>query len=347
MTDILDEIIRLRKNKQLHPAVLKKLIILINNYFPEYEPIPEILGLAGGRNDLMAFKYNARKILFEIFATAGQVSRDLRILDNTSSDIKIAIIIDKEIDANVLKKFLRENPENNYPYLFISQILNKSEEANAIKSLRNIIKKNDTDEILNIINKKISYNVFINRCNEENIKILRYPVNTSEATFKDIFITFVANRIFKMSHDNDKTLKLIKWLNDDELIEFILFKIDAGFNIFLYTDLCETFCIESDTEFLDTLRIFHELKETYIFLPLNKILYEIDEKIFRGTLNINRKIRFTIGQSQVYEEVDGRTVTFSIPKNTRKIAIFKPMDFGNEKELEWEYYKKIIDFIGE
>jgi hypothetical protein len=149
-----------------------------------------------------------------------------------------------------------------------------------------------------------------------------------------------------MSHDNDKTLKLIKWLNDDELIKFILFKVDLGFNIFLYTDLCETFCIESDVEFLDTLRIFHELEETYIILPINKILYEIDEKIFRGELNINRGIRFTIGQSQIYEKEDGRIVTFSIPRNAKKIEIFKPMNFGDEKESEWKYYKKIINFIG-
>jgi hypothetical protein len=149
-----------------------------------------------------------------------------------------------------------------------------------------------------------------------------------------------------MSRNNDKAMKLIKWLNDDKLIEFILFKADLGFNIFLYTDLHETFCIESDAEFLDTLSIFYELEETYIILSLNKIIHDIDEKIFRGALNINKEIRFTIGRSQLYEEEDGRIVTFSIPKNAKRIDIFKPMNFDDEKELEWKYYKKIINYSG-
>jgi hypothetical protein len=346
MGDIFNEIIKLRKDKRLHSIVLRELTLIINRYFPKYEPIAEIQGLPGGRNDLIAFKYNARKILFEVFATTNQVSRDLRIMDKTNSDIKIAIIIDKEIDKKVLNKFLRENPESNYPFLFISQILDKSKIVNTVSILRDIIFKNDKDEYLEMINKKISYKELVKRCNEENIKILNNPVNLSDATFKNIFITIVANRLLKMSHDNDKIMKLIKWLNDEKLIEFILLKVNLGFNIFINTDLCETFCIESDAEFLDFLRIFYELEDTYIILPLNKILYDIDDKIFKGTLKINREIRFTIGQSQIYEDEDGMTVTFSIPKNVKRIDIYKPMIFDNDKELEWKYYKKIINFVG-
>ena len=67
-TDILNEIVKLRKNKMLHSTVFNELTIIISRYFPKYEPIVEIQGLAGGRNDLIAFKYNTRKILFEVFA---------------------------------------------------------------------------------------------------------------------------------------------------------------------------------------------------------------------------------------------------------------------------------------
>jgi hypothetical protein len=246
-----------------------------------------------------------------------------------------------------LEKFLRENPESNYPYLFISQILDKAKIINTINVLRNIISKKDKDEFLEIINKRVSFKELVKRCNEENIKILKNPIDISDATLKNIFITIVANKIYNMSHDNDKVMKLIKWLNDEKLIEFILLKINLGFNIFIYTDLCDTFCIESDMEFLDFLGIFSELEETYIILSLNKILYEIDDKIFKGTLKINREIRFTIGQSHLYEDKDGITVTFSIPKNVKKIEIFKPMNFGDDKELKWKYYKKIMNFVGE
>ena len=80
------------------------------------------MGLAGGRNDLLLFEFSGKKILFELFASRGQVSRDLRILDKTHADVKIAIIIDREVDAKVADAFLRENPESNYPFLFVSEL---------------------------------------------------------------------------------------------------------------------------------------------------------------------------------------------------------------------------------
>jgi hypothetical protein len=343
MGTIFDEIRILRKEKMLHPKVLEELKNIIDRCFPDYTPIAEIQGLAGGRNDLIGFKYNTRKILFEIFATANQVSRDLRILDKTLADIKIAIIIDKEVDQRVTEKFLRENPEDNYPFIFISQILDKNKMKVAIK-LKDIFSKNDKDIILEEIRKKISYKEFVKICNNEKIKILSSPIDKSEITLKNIFITFVSNKILKMSHDNGDVLNLLKWLSDDKLIEFILLKINLGFNIFIFTDLKENYCIESDIEFLDWLSLFNTEDHPYVLLSLNKVLYEIDEKIFKNTLNINREIKYTIGRSQLYEEEDGRIVTFSIPKDTKEIHLFKPLNYNNEEDVTWEKYKEMMKF---
>jgi hypothetical protein len=243
-------------------------------------------------------------VLFEIFATANQVSRDLRILDMTQADVKIAIIIDKEIDKKVIEKFLRENPEGNYPFLFISQILDENNIADTILKLRNLIYKDDNEKILELIKKKISYTEFIKKCDDEGIKILIAPFQENTITLKNIFITLVANKIFKIIRDNEKVLKLVKWLSDDKLIEFIFAKINWGFNIFIFSDLKETYCIESDIEFLDWLRIFDQDASPLLILPLNKILYDIDAKIFKNILNINKNIRFTVGQSQLFKETD-------------------------------------------
>jgi len=65
----------------------------------------------------MLFEYSGHKILFEVFATRSQVSRDLRILDKTDANKKIAVIIDKEVDHTVLDAFIKENPEDNLTLL--------------------------------------------------------------------------------------------------------------------------------------------------------------------------------------------------------------------------------------
>src|SRR5262245_45462992 len=92
---LVEQIKSLRKDHLLHGHVEGELIRLLNLVAPDFHPVPEIQGLAGGRNDLMLFEYSGGKLLFEIFATKSQVSRDLRILDRTKADVKIAIILDK------------------------------------------------------------------------------------------------------------------------------------------------------------------------------------------------------------------------------------------------------------
>src|ERR1041384_6791027 len=81
-------IAELRRSRKLHTAIESRLIELVGKVAPGYHPIKEPVGLAGGRNDLMLFEFSGRRVLFEIFATRSQVSRDLRILDKTDADKK-------------------------------------------------------------------------------------------------------------------------------------------------------------------------------------------------------------------------------------------------------------------
>jgi hypothetical protein len=344
MDDNFSKMKSLRKEKKLHSIILDELKKILVKYFPEYIPISEIQGLAGGRNDLICFKYNSQKILFEIFATASQVSRDLRLLDKTDADIKIAIIIDKEIDNKVIEKFLRENPENNYPYFFMSMITNQTNNTRFVAKLREIIYKKDIYKAYEIIKKKISYKEFVKQCKNENIKILTSPLE-SEISFKDIFMTYIANKILKITHDNEKTVNLLKWLSDDKLIEFIVFKVGLGFNIFIFSDLNETYCIESDIEFQDWLHIMNKEESPFIILSINKIVYDINKRIYKNSLDIDENLKFTIGQSQMIEEKNGNVISFSIPKNTKKIILYKPMIDDNEVGLNLDDYKKMIELI--
>ena len=118
----IDWLLKRRKAQLLHGEVERRLIQLLARVLPDYHPVQEPQGLAGGRNDLMLFEFRGRKVLFEIFATKSQVSRDLRILDKTKADVKVAVIIDKEADPGVWERIHKENPEDNYPWLFISEL---------------------------------------------------------------------------------------------------------------------------------------------------------------------------------------------------------------------------------
>lgn len=345
MNNFFNEVKSLRREKKLHSVLLEKLKNILVKYFPEYIPISEIQGLAGGRNDLLCFKYNRQKILFEIFATASQVSRDLRLLDKTDADIKIAIIIDKEIDNKVIDKFLRENPENNYPYFFMSMILKQENVVKFVTNLREVIYRKDIYVAYEILRKKTSYKEFVKLCKNENIKILTSHLE-SEITFKDIFITYLASKVLRITRDNEKVVKLLKWLSDDKLIEFIVFKIRIGFNVFIFSDLNETFCIESDIEFQDWLHIMNKEENPFIILSLNKIIYDINKKFYKNSLDIDENLKFTICQSQMIKEENGNIVSFSIPKNTKKIILYKPMNIGdNNVDLNWDDYKKMMEFV--
>ncbi len=152
--DLKTKIAALRKAKKLHTEVENRLSSLISQISIDYIPVKEPVGLAGGRNDLLLFEFSGRKVLFEVFATRGQVSRDLRILDKTKANIKIAVIIDREIDPKVFDAFVKENPEDNYPYIFISEVFEETPKMISLK-LRQLIFGDDNAKFQRMLHLRI------------------------------------------------------------------------------------------------------------------------------------------------------------------------------------------------
>ena len=140
--DYIPWLLDLRKKKRLHPTVEEKLVGVLKQVAPDFHPVQEPLGLPGGRNDLLLFEFTGRKILFEIFASASQVSRDLRILDKTKADYKIAVLIDKDADPTVADHYFKENPEDNYPYIFIGELFEEPP-VECVLKLRQLIFKDE------------------------------------------------------------------------------------------------------------------------------------------------------------------------------------------------------------
>jgi hypothetical protein len=348
--ELIKQIKELRKTNHLHTWVEKRLIQIMQVIAKDYHPIPEPQGLAGGRNDLMLFEFSGRKILFEVLATASQVSRDLRILDKTKADIKIAVIIDKEIDTKVFEKVHKENPENNYPFLFIGELFEESLLSGCVLKLQEIIFADENATFFRILQQKLSTNNFIDICKREGINILsQEDINSNNITIPKVFVTLVLHKCKVLGIQTSHLKTLGVWLSDEKLIEFVLMKIQLGFNLFLYTDLNEIRCIYSDIELQDWLRIGHQLSKPYVLLPINTIIYEIYDKYFQlnSEFELNREIKMTIAhsllikRSQVTENGEGNSVIFSLPNKTKEIKILRPIDEVSKDQAANDYLNMV------
>ncbi len=156
--DFKDEIPTLRRNKQLHPQTLVNLTYILNKDFLG-DHISSETNVNGGRTDAFFYKMNEGKIIhIEIFASIGQVTQDLRLLEQSQADFLIAIIIDPEVDAGVANKFHREKPYPEPIQLFnlsdfylqpkIPDTINRMHKIIDAVQTENKIRRNDTPKTL-------------------------------------------------------------------------------------------------------------------------------------------------------------------------------------------------------
>lgn len=337
----------IREAKLLHTVVEERLIHVLSNIVPEYHPVKEIQALAGGRNDLMLFEFSGRKVLFEIFASRSQVSRDLRILDKTKADKKIAIIIDKDVDKGILDKFLMENPEDNYPYLFIGELFEQNLIECSLK-LRELILGDEDAKFLRILRSKIKLHDFFEMCRQEGIEVfVKGDIEAGTITYLRIFVALVMSRMIKLGVKKDALKKLGHWLSQENVVRFVLMKVSAGLNTFLYTDFNEIMAIHSDIELIDWIRIGNELPEAHVILSMNSIIYDIEYKYIKdtGQQKVNRDILMTVGSSQLHYTKKGRILILFLPKYLTAIKIVFPVAGDNGEEQPEQEYLQMIDFV--
>jgi hypothetical protein len=80
-----EQLLALGRAKRLHTAVENRLVELLKEAAPDFHALKGPQGLAGGTNDLMLSEFSGRRVVFEIFPTHTQVSRDLLILHKTNA----------------------------------------------------------------------------------------------------------------------------------------------------------------------------------------------------------------------------------------------------------------------
>lgn len=121
---------------RLHPLAEKRLISLLSQLYPSECTISEVAGVLGGRNDAMHFAFNGRRAAFEFFFSPSQVPEDLRLLERVRADVKMAILLDREIDnAKLANEYFHKKPDH-FPYLWLSSLMLPSQEEVCLMHLR-------------------------------------------------------------------------------------------------------------------------------------------------------------------------------------------------------------------
>jgi hypothetical protein len=341
--DRFDWIKNLRAEKRLHTVVENRLIALIQKITDDYHPIKEPVGLAGGRNDLLLFKFSGKKVLFEVFATAAQVSRDLRILDKTKADIKIAIIIDKEIDARVFDSFLKQNPEDNYPFLFISELFQEPPLL-CLYKLREMILGEEDAQFLRMLHAKIPREDFFVACRREGIEVLlKEDIQAGTVTFSKLFTTIVLGKLLKYGMARDRVINLGRWLSEEGLLRYILRNIGLGINMILYTDLLENFSVYNDIDLTDWIRASYALPQPYIIMSLMAVVEEIEEKYLnlKDDAEDHKLPSLYVGMSQVHETKAGRNLLVFIPADVSSIIMLP----SSRNPKTPEEYRELTTFL--
>lgn len=323
-----NRILRLRKERRLHPEVARRLSQLMDAVAPEFIPVTEPQGLAGGRNDLILFDYRGKKILFEVFATRSQVSRDLRILDKTKAHFKIAVLIDPAIDRSVRDAYLRENPEDPYPFLFIGELLQEPIFPTYLK-LRELIFKEEDARIRRLAAAAIESTDFARFCRREGIKILtRRDLETRRITLQKAFVTTVMQQLRSLGLPLHSLRTLGKWLSQDNLIRFVLTQHSYGMNLYLYTDLVEHFAVYNDVDLHDWILVGKEFPRGLVLLSITGLLERLLPAFMprRGEARHRNELRFFLGKSTVIETDAGREVILNLPSKLAGVHLIPPQD---------------------
>jgi hypothetical protein len=138
-----EQLVQLRRTRQLHGRVAARLAELLAKLNSEAVAVPEVGGVLGGRNDLIQFSFNGRRVVFEIFATPSQVPQDLRLLEQAKADVKIAVLLDQEADEKLARAYFRKKPDA-FPYLWVSRVLRPEVERITLAQLSEIADESAT-----------------------------------------------------------------------------------------------------------------------------------------------------------------------------------------------------------
>jgi len=130
----------LKSRRRLHPMVEKRLGSLLLRLYPDGQVKQEPGEMAGGRADLGFYFSDGRYVIFELFATKSQVAQDLRHLEQSNAQGRIAILTDGELDEDaIVDAYFGKRPRDPFPWILLSDVLVVSKEKTTLARLRDLI----------------------------------------------------------------------------------------------------------------------------------------------------------------------------------------------------------------
>jgi hypothetical protein len=249
--------------------------------YPDAPTVPEVSGVLGGRNDLIQFFFNGRRVVFELFFSPSQVPQDLRLLELAQADVRIAVLLDKQIDPKLATEYCRKKPDH-FPYLWLSRVLLPQYETYCCARLRELIDENAAvvrlRRILSHPAGEHFEKPFVKQLESIENALGINPTDTGKAkknlTGGQVFSLLIIGHIKKLGVSIDRLCSLYIWLQDH--IEEAFHSVTEGFQTFLVTDLRGQHAIWTDGDLVDNIIMgANEKDNANIIICLNKILNDI------------------------------------------------------------------------
>jgi len=140
LDELATEFPRLKLGKKLHRIAEERLATLLQDIWPDAYAKPEPGEMPAGRSDLAFYFADGRYAVFEIFATVSQVPQDLRHLEQSAAEARIAVLTDPVLDKGAIyKEYYAKKPRNPFPVLDLSEILVAGNQAAAKRKLKQYI----------------------------------------------------------------------------------------------------------------------------------------------------------------------------------------------------------------
>ena len=114
-------------------------------------------------------------------------------------------------------------------------------------------------------------------------------------TGKDVIKLTIISRLVALGIPISRLKKLIVWMNrpEPDAIDWLISQMGYGFNMFLCTDLEDSFGFDVESEAYEyVLLIGDKIDRPAIVLPLNKIVNHVLEKMGLKGLEINDQLRY-------------------------------------------------------
>ena len=132
--------VSIKRAKKLHSLAERRLASLLAEAYPEGISIPEPGEIPGGRSDLAYYFQSGFYVVFELFATISQVPQDLRHLEQSNANARIAILTDKFLDeGRIHLEYFRKRPRDPFPWIDLSDVLVIEKQDIAIAKIRHLI----------------------------------------------------------------------------------------------------------------------------------------------------------------------------------------------------------------